>query len=179
VLAQTAARLQNCGAEFLVMPCNTAHAWQDEIVAATRIPFISIVDESVRQALARVPGDAPIGLLTTPGCFAAGLYQQAMEDVGRELILQMPSELGEAMRCVDDIKAGDKSDAVAADLQRLAQILVDRGAKAIIAACTELPLLLRQSMVAVPLVASTDALAMKTVAVARGAEPLPERRGNN
>lgn len=178
VLADTASRLQDCGADFLVMPCNTAHAWQDDIVAATRIPFISIVDESVAQALAQVPGNAPIGLLTTPGCFAADLYQRAMDDLRRELILQTPAELGEAMQCVDDIKAGDKSDAVATDLQRLAQSLIDRGAGAIIAACTELPLVLRQAMLSVPLVASTDALAMKTVALALGNDPLPERQGN-
>jgi aspartate racemase len=173
VMARAAARLEAAGADFLVMPCNTAHAWQDEIVAAVDIPFISIIDAAVSQALASVADGQAVGLLTTPGCFAAGLYQRAMKDRECELVLQTPDELGDAMRCIDSIKAGDKTAPVADALQALAGRLVDRGAGAIIAACTELPLVLRPSMLEVPLIASTDALAMKTVAVALGREPLP------
>ncbi len=174
VMASAAARLEAGGADFLVLPCNAAHAWQDEITAAVSIPFVSIVDVSIAQALASVGDDAAVGLLTTPGCFAAGLYQRAMVERGRELVLQTPDELGEAMRCIDRIKAGDKSEPVADALKALAGRLVDRGAGAIIAACTELPLVLRAAMLKVPLVASTDALALKTVSIALGREPLPE-----
>jgi aspartate racemase len=172
VLACTAARLQQSGADFLVMPCNTAHAWRDEIVAAVTIPFISIVDESVAQAVASA--DGAIGLLTTPGCFKAGLYQQAIDTANRELVAQTESELSETMQLIDRIKAGDKSADVEDRLRALALQLVERGASAIIAACTELPLVLTQSMVSVPLTGSTDALAKKTVALALAQEPLPE-----
>lgn len=174
VMARAAGILETGGADFLVMPCNTAHAWQDEIAAAVAIPFISIIDTSIAQALARVEADDAVGLLTTPGCFAAGLYQRAMSERERELVLQTPEELSEAMRCIDAIKAGNKSEAVAHALQALSARLVDRGARAVIAACTELPLVLRPSMLEVPLVASTGALALKTVAVALGREPLPK-----
>ncbi len=174
IMATAAAKLEAGGADFLVLPCNTAHAWQEEIVAAVTIPFISIIDASVSQALAAVGDDEAVGLLTTPGCFAAGLYQRAMSERGRELVLQTRDELDEAMRCIDRIKAGDKSEEIAGALQELAGQLVGRGARAIIAACTELPLLLRPPMLEVPLVASTDALAIKTVAVALDEEPLPE-----
>ncbi len=173
VMASAAARLEAGGADFLVMPCNSAHAWANEITAAVAIPFISIIDASVSRALASVGDGEAIGLLTTPGCFAAGLYQRAMSDRECELVLQTPEELAEAMRCIDSIKAGHKSENVADALRALAGRLVDRGAGAVIAACTELPLVLRPSMLDVPLVASTDALALKTVAIALGREPLP------
>ena len=172
VLAKAGVRLQLSGADFLVMPCNTAHAWQDKIVAATTIPFISIIDESVGQAIASA--DGAIGLLTTPGCFAAGLYQQAAAEAGRKLVEQTDKELAEAMQLIDRIKAGDKSADVGGALQDLAQQLVDRGATSIIAACTELSLALKQPMVRVPLISSTAALAAKTVALALAHEPLPE-----
>ena len=172
VLAHTASRLQQSGADFLVMPCNTAHAWRDEIVAAVTIPFISIIDESVAQAVASA--DGAIGLLTTPGCFKAGLYQQAIDTASRELVAQTEAELGETMQLIDRIKAGDKSADVEKGLRAITQQLVERGATAIIAACTELPLVLNQTMVSVPLTGSTDALAKKTVALALAEEPLPE-----
>jgi aspartate racemase len=172
-LAEMARRLEACGADFLVMPCNAAHAWKDDIVSATSIPFISIIAESVSTAAECAQDDGAIGLLTTPACFAAGRYQRALADANREAVLQSPEELGETMLLIDSIKAGDKSDPVVAGLQRLANLLVSRGAKTVIAACTELPLVLDQSMLSVPLVASTDVLAKKTVALALSTKPLP------
>ena len=56
--------------------------------------------------------------------------------------------------------------------QELAEALVDRGAKAVIAACTEIPLVLTPDMLDVPLVSSTDVLAGTTVAIATGNGPM-------
>jgi len=174
VIAQMAARLEASGADCIVMPCNAAHAWQDDIVAATSIPFISIIEESVSRSLQCTSDDGAIGLLTTPGCFAAGLYQKALTDAKRVAVLQSPEELAETMSFIDRIKAGDRLKTVVSGLCKLTDLLVSRGAETVIAACTELPLVLDQSMLTVPLVASTDALAEKTVALALSDESLPE-----
>ncbi len=171
VLAAIAAGLEAGGADFIVMPCNTAHAWASDIRAAIAIPFVSIVDESVSRAL-QVSDGGPIGLITTPGCLAAGLYQDAMSD--HEFMLQDPDELDETMILIDRIKAGDKSEAVAMALRALGERMVARGARSLIAACTELPLVLDQSMFRVPLISSTGVLAEKAVALALGQEQLPE-----
>jgi aspartate racemase len=172
VIASMAAQLESRGADFLVMPCNLAHAWQSDIRAATNIPFVSIVDESLRSALCRSDDESPIGLITTPGCFAAGLYQHALGDSGRSQILQTPDELQETMSLVEKIKAGDQSVEIARGLKDLATRLVDRGAKVLIAACTEFPLVLNESMFKVAFVSSTDVLARKTVALAVGDDEL-------
>lgn len=173
VLASMAVRLQAGGAEFVVMPCNLAHAWEVDIRSAIDIPFISIVDEAVSRALQYSDGDGAIGVLTTPGCFTAGLYQRALE--GHELVLQSVDELSETMTFVERIKAGDKSEEVATGLQSIAERLVSRGARALIAACTEFPLVLQPAMFTVPFVSSTDVLAEKTVALALLSEPLPKQ----
>lgn len=167
-IAALATRLELAGADFVVMPCNLAHAWQGDIVAAIDIPFVSIIDVTVSSALQRSDHDSPVGLMTTPGCFDAGLYQQALAEVGRPVVLQTPDELNEAMQWVERIKAGDKSDEVMAGLQALAEALVARGAKVLIAACTEFPLVLDESMFDVAFVSSTDELAKQTVASALG-----------
>jgi len=172
VLAAMAARLEASGAEFLVMPCNLAHAWQSDIRAATSIPFVSIVDESLCSALSRSDDGYAIGLMTTPGCFASGLYQQALSDAGRPAIMQTPDELSETMSLVERIKGGDQSVEVAEGLKNLANRLVDRGARVLIAACTEFPLVLNESMFDVAFVSSTDVLAKKTVALALGNDEL-------
>jgi aspartate racemase len=171
-IAAIAARLEAMGAEFLVMPCNLAHAWQSDIEAAITIPFISIVEESVRSALQRSGDDSAVGLMTTPGCFTAGLYQQALAESGRPVIMQTPEELAEAMSLVEQIKSGNRSQQIASGLRALANKLVDRGAKVLIAACTEFPLVLDESMFDVAFVSSTDVLARKTVAIALGKDEL-------
>ena len=172
VLASIAARLQTGGADFIVMPCNLAHAWATQIEAAVTIPFISIVSETVSRAQQQGSGGA-IGLLTTPGCFAAGLYQQAL--AGHDLVLQSQDELAATMALVRRIKAGDKSNAVAQGLRELAGELVARDAQLLIGACTEFPLVLEASMFTVPFVSSTDVLAEKTVELALSDEPSATR----
>jgi len=177
VIAAMAARLEAAGANFLVMPCNLAHAWQSDIRAATTIPFVSIVDESLRSAFGQSGEERTIGLMTTPGCFASGLYQQALADAGRSAILQTPDELSETMSFVERIKGGDQSAEVAEGLKSLANRLVDRGANVLIAACTEFPLVLNESMFDVTFVSTTDVLAKKAVALALGVDQLHIKEG--
>jgi aspartate racemase len=168
-LSEIAVRLQTMGADFLVMPCNLGHNWQSHIEAAITIPFVSIIEESVREAMEQSQDDSPVGLMTTPGCFQAGLYQKALVDAGRTTIItQTPKELADAMILIEKIKAGDTSPLVGEGLQALANNLVQRGAKLIIAACTELPLVLNQEMFDVPFISPTDVLAKKTVEIALG-----------
>ncbi len=166
VIAEMAARLEAAGADFLVMPCNTAHAWQSDIVAAIRIPFVSIVDASVAAAIDLSRDGSAVGLMTTPGCFEAGLYQHALTEVDRPVITQSAAELEATMSLIDRIKGGEKSEEVVAGLRVLANELVARGAEVLIAACTELPLVLQASMFDAAFVSSTDALAEKAVTLA-------------
>lgn len=170
VMAAMAHRLESAGADFLVMPCNVAHAWQGDIEAAISIPFVSIVEESVRSAVDCSGDNSALGLMTTPGCFTAGLYQRAVAETGRPIITQTSDELAETMSLVDRIKGGDRSHEVSDGLRSLADQLVGRGARVLIAACTEFPLVLSGSMFDVPFVSSTDVLAQKTVALALGKE---------
>jgi aspartate racemase len=86
------------------------------------------------------------------------------------VILQTPDELLEAMSLVERIKGGDKSDTVRDGLRVLAEQLVNRGAKVLIAACTEFPLVLDESLFDVAFISSTDVLAQKTVAMALGTD---------
>jgi aspartate racemase len=168
-IAAMAGRLESCGADFIVMPCNLAHAWQADIETAISIPFVSIIQESVLSAIARTGDDSAVGLMTTPGCHASGLYQQALVDCGKPVVEQTADELSQTMSLVERIKGGDVSSGVADGLHLLADQLVVRGAKVLIAACTEFPLVLDESMFDVAFVSSTDVLAKKTVALALGA----------
>lgn len=168
IMASMARRLEAAGADLLVMPCNLAHAWCKEIESATSIPFVSIIEAAVSAALQAATDNGAIGLMTTPGCFAAGLYQQQLEEHDCLTILPTADELRETMALVNRVKAGDHSAAVVDGLRQLADALIGRGATVVIAACTEFPLVLKQSMFSVPFISSTDELAKRAVAYANG-----------
>lgn len=168
VLAAMATQLQRAGADFIVMPCNTAHAYQPDIEAAIDIPFISIIDETI----AACSGKAAVGLLATRGCLASGIYQAALGASATETIVPDDDQVTELANLIAAIKTGDRSSTVGAGMQRLAEVLTARGAEVVIAGCTEIPLVLEQSMLDVPLISSTDILAEATVARALGQRQL-------
>jgi aspartate racemase len=174
VLAEMAARLEASGADFLVMPCNTAYVFQGAILAAVGIPLISIITESVNEAAEG--GAKTIGLLATDGCIRAGVYQRGIEAAGLQAVLPSADELDDAMSLINAIKAGEQQAETGAKMAELAAALVSRGADAIIAGCTEIPLVLNREDVSVPLVSSTDALARKTVKLATGTETVLQGR---
>jgi aspartate racemase len=163
-LAKMAKRLEDAGADFLVIPCNTAHVFEQAIIDAVDIPLVSIIAETVDA----LPDEcARVGLLATDGCLKAGVYQRALEAQGIDAIELDGNEVEDLMGLIYSIKAGDTSKAIARAVQALANELVLRGAEAIIAGCTEIPLVLDESMVDVPLISSTDVLAARTVQLAK------------
>lgn len=173
VLAAMAAGLQAGGADFLVIPCNTAYVFEDAILAATHIPLISIIGVSVAAVQDSAPHADRVGLLATDGCLQSGIYQAGLEAAGLAAELPTADELGELMSLVRAIKAGRHSDETARAMAGLGEALVSRGAGAIIAGCTEIPLVLGEDAISVPLISSTDALAEITAKLATGAIPLP------
>lgn len=155
-LAAMAAGLVTQGAELLAMPCNAAHGWAQFITAA---PFVSMIDAAVAEAMAHDP--QRIGVLAVGATLALDLYGKASP------VPVLAGDLAVVQPAVNAIKAGDRSDATRAALAGAAARLVEAGAQVIIAACTEVPLLLAQEDVAVPLIDSTAALARATLAAAR------------
>ncbi len=173
-IAAMVARLEEGGADFLVMPCNFAHMFQQEIRAGTKIPLLSIVDETVATIGREQPDARQIGILASAGCICSGTYQQALAENSLSPVLQTEDELAKLMLLINAIKAGQRSAQITSDMQELAGKLIQRGAQVIVAACTELPLVLDLEMISAPLILSTDVLARATVAIANGDIPLPD-----
>lgn len=168
MLASMAERLEASGADFLVMVCNTAHAWLDRALVRISIPFISIVDETVRAIGARHPGVRTVGVMATPACLEVGLYQDALERAGLIALPVREQARGRLMALIDRVKAGDQGEAVSDGMAEIARGLIERGADAVVAGCTEIPLVLEPGQLTVPFVSSTDELARRTVALALG-----------
>jgi aspartate racemase len=158
-LASMAQSLVAQGAGVLAMPCNAAHGWADDIGAAVDVPFVSMIDAALAEALAHRP--RCIGVLAVGATLALDLYGRG------STVPVLAGDLAQVQPAVNAIKAGARGDDVCAALAAEAARLVAAGADVIIAACTEVPLVLRRADVAVPLIDSTAALARATLAAAR------------
>jgi len=167
-LAEMARGLERAGAQVLVMPCNAAHGWADDIRAATSLPFLDMVEGTVDAALDARPGIGAAGVLAADACLDGRLYHRAFAARGVEVVSADLHERHAFMALLRRIKRGDTGREVRLGMAALAEALIARGAQVVIAGCTEIPLVLDASQLAVPLINSTDVLVRRTLGFALG-----------
>ncbi len=167
LLLAGAQRLAQAGVDFIVVPCNTAHAFLSRIEADVPVPFLSMVDATARVIAQRLPGTR-VGILSTAGTIAANLYQTAFEQHGLSAVVPDGSGQARVSQAIADVKAGNVGLEQTALAATTANELIRAGAGAIVTACTELPLILAQGDVSVPLFDPTQVLAESAVARALG-----------
>lgn len=155
-LGQMALGLKAAGATLLAMPCNTAHA-HAEAIRAAGLPFIDMIDAAI--VAAYDTGSVRPGVLGTGG--GRALYAQRIRS-GRPVLLDDAAQAA-FMDLILRIKGGDVGPAARAEMAGFAQSLIEQGADAVIAGCTEIPLVLSQDALGAPLVDSADALARACV----------------
>ncbi len=165
-LAASARGLQDAGADFIVMACNTTHAWEADIRAAISVPFVSIIDVTI-EAVADLRPEA-VGVLAVDACLTAGLYQSGLKKAGLRPVLLSADSQKTFMELIYRIKNGDSGEIVKRAMATLARKLEAQGAEVIIAGCTEIPIVLTADDIEGELVSSTDVLVERTIVFAGG-----------
>mgnify|MGYP001144639946 CR=1 FL=1 len=168
-----ARRLAAAGASFIVIPCHTAHAFLPRLQAEAPVPVLSMVDETADRLAQLLPVGATVGLLATAGTVVSGLYHRALGERGMRVVTPLEHEQADVSAAIAAVKAGQLQRPTTEFVLGPALELVRRGAEALVAACTELPLVLRQEEIPVPLIDPTRVLAEAAVALALGRRPLP------
>ena len=129
-------RLEAAGCDFLIMPCNTAHHIIDEIKTTTKIPFINMMEETVKIVARDYPGEK-VGLLATDGTAKSGAYHRYFEPLGVDVII--PKEHQEDV--MEYIYQGVKTGNLEKDLNGIEMAVHEMetmGATIFILGCTEL-----------------------------------------
>ena len=137
-MASALRNLEACGADCVIMPCNTAHNFYDAVASSVSIPVLHMI-AITRDAL-KSRGVKCAGLLATDGTVQTGIYQRTFEGSGVELITPDHSEDQAAVMDIiyNGVKAGDLAhDATA--FRAACEHLLARGAEVLILGCTELP----------------------------------------
>ena len=177
-MVASARRLLAGGAGLVVVACNTAHLWFDEIHDAIGLPMIHLVDAAIEDAAALAGQGGKIGLLGTDATLASGLYVNRVpanaQEHGVRWLLPTAGEMIElVMPGIAAVKAGDLARATEL-LLAAARGLKQRGADVVVLGCTEIPVVLNDGNAPLPIVDATAALARRAVAwshASRAASP--------
>lgn len=175
-LVATAKALARAGAEVIAIPCNSAHAYLEQIRRSVRIPVLDIMEEVAAAVAALAPRPRTVGLLATPGTIRARLYHRALAARGIDVVDPTGIEGEGLLHAIKAVKAGDLGPAVRARVRDTAAALIRRGADAIVLGCTELPLVMGSQDASVPVLDGTELLAAAVVREARAKEFSPPPR---
>jgi aspartate racemase len=157
--------LVDAGAEAIVIACNTAHHWADEVAAAANRPLIHIADAALAQVQSANISSAM--LLATNGTHALRIYDNRAAAFG--VTLQKPDDHHQAKltAVIAQVKAGQLQTARASLLLILAH-LTEQGATTFVLGCTELPLIVRGTPFEAKSIDATAALAKEIVRFSLG-----------
>ena len=150
--------LKAAGCDLIVIPCNTAHFWFHEF-SKVNVRIVHIVD-SVASALKDAGvAEGTVGVIGTQATVELGLYQYQLNRQGWNCITPDRSEMDTLVQpAIDLIKAGKIIESQAL-LMKVIHSLIDRGARAVVLGCTEIPLAIKINQEnGIPLINSIDSL---------------------
>lgn len=178
ILEAAARRLEAWGAELIVIPCNTAHYYHDRVTAAVRIPVLNIMDETAMAIRRNHPEVSHVGVLASTGTLNTGLYRNALARHGLTEVQPSPATQARVMEAIYGVKAGHH-DAPRSLLIDAVDDLAARGAQAVVAGCTEVPVALVASDISLPYIDATLALAAGAVREALLGAPAGYSKGDD
>ncbi len=163
VMVEDAKRLEHAGCDFVVIPCNTAHYFYDELQHAVDIPVVNIVSETIRYAKEMTKDLKCVGILATTGTIVTGTYQKYAQEAGLDAVILNDDAQAKLMHIIYDcVKAG--KPVPRADFDEVANALRAQGAQVLILGCTELSVLKRDLPITEEdVLDSIDVLASETV----------------
>lgn len=158
-LVKGAKKLESIGIDFMVMPCNTATYFLEDIQKEISVPLLSIVGEVVKQV--KTEGYKKVGLLATETTVNNRIYNKDFDKYAIELII--PKEQDKVTEVILNILAGRKSEKDKETLKQIIENLKNKGAEAIVLGCTDIPVLIQQEDISIKLFDSVEIYAEATV----------------
>ncbi|WP_033543295.1 aspartate/glutamate racemase family protein [Planococcus sp. CAU13] len=128
-------RLTAAGAELIIIPCNTAHTFYEELQQGSPVQVIHMIRETMKRAAEQQA--EKVGILATTGTVTSKVYQRAADEFGLEPVLPNDEIQEKVMSIIyDNVKAG--KDADRKTWQEIVKYMEDQGCDRIILGCTEL-----------------------------------------
>ena len=131
--------LQKSKCKFIVIPCNTAHYWYEDLQKKINIPIINMPKEVFLNTKKTCKKNSKIGLLATEGTLKTGVYNKFFD---KNFLLIKPNnslQLKSVNKAIKFVKMGKIKEAEKA-IKPAVNYLIKMKCKKIILGCTELPI---------------------------------------
>ena len=131
--------LKRSKCKFIVIPCNTAHYWYDDLKKKISLPIINMPKEVLNYTLKKCKKNSSIGLLATEGTIKTGVYNKFFD---KKYNLIYPNEINQknsVNKAIKLVKMGRVKEANKI-IKPAINYLIKKKCKKIILGCTELPI---------------------------------------
>ena len=159
-------KIESIGVDFIVMPCNTAHYFYSSMAKSVSVPFICIFHATAKKI--KISGLKKVGFLATETTIKYKSFHNDFEKNGIELIFPDQTGQDKLTQIILNILAGKKLDEDKEQMKRIIEKMKQSGAEAVVLACTDLPILLKEGDVDIPVFDTVEILAEATVQYAIG-----------
>ncbi len=154
-MIEAARALERAGAELLILATNTIHKLADRIQAAISIPFLHIADATASRI--KEKGIKRVGLLGTKFTMEEDFYRERLRKLhGIEVLIPQPDERDYIHSVIyNELCLGITKEESRRRFIEIIEGLRRRGAEGIVLGCTEIPLLIKQEHVPIPVFDTT------------------------
>ena len=125
--------------KFIVIPCNTAHYWYDDLQKRINVPIINMPKEVFNVTKKQCKKNTKIGLLATEGTLKTGVYNRFFEKKYQLILPNVKIQKEKVNKAIKFVKMGNIR-AAEKSIKPAINYLIKNKCKKIILGCTELPI---------------------------------------
>ncbi len=139
-LTKEAKRLEDSGADFLVMPCNSLHVFIEDIRNSVSIPVLSIIEETVK--FIEEKGYKRVGIISTSATIQNKLYENAFENAGIDYITPDDFQQAKMGKIIINLVTGQQRNKDREEIINIIETFDTKDVDCVALACTDLQLLI-------------------------------------
>ena len=131
--------LKKSKCKFIVIPCNTAHYWYDDLQKKINLPIINMPKEVFNHTIKKCKKNSTIGLLATEGTLKTGIYNKFFHKKYNLIYPNSVIQKKSVNKAIKLVKMG-KVKLANKMIKPAINFLIKKKCKKIILGCTELPI---------------------------------------
>ena len=131
--------LKESKCKFIVIPCNTAHYWYEDLKKKINLPIVNMPKEVFEHTKKKCKKNSSIGLLATEGTLKTGIYNKFFDKDYNLIFPNNSLQKNSVNKAIKLVKMGKVREA-SKTIKPAIEFLINKKSKKIILGCTELPI---------------------------------------
>lgn len=165
LMVQSTKQLEKAGADLIILCTNTMHLCSEEMIKNTTVPFLHIASATGKNIKSK--GLKKLALLGTKFTMERDFYRNILKEYDIEIMLPNQTDRELIHQVIyKELVLGNIKDSSREEFKRIIKALEYEGAEGVILGCTEIPLLIKQDDVDIPVFDTTKIHAESAVEIA-------------